>query len=322
MRVGMLLCSPAGNDLLFDESLPEQGRNFCNKIWNAFRLVKGWKVDETLEQPLASKASIEWFDNMLNKATAQINSDFAKYRLSEALMNVYKLFWDEFSSWFLEMVKPDYQQPIDGDTYRAVLSIFERLLILLHPFMPFITEELWQLLKERSKGDSIMNCSLAQAKHFDKKQLEQFEAAKEIIANIRTIRQEKNIPNKNRISLFVKAEKKIEFGSESIILKLAGLDKLEYVTDKVDGGSRFMVKTSEFFIPLQVFINVEEEITKLNAELDYYKGFLTSVMKKLSNQKFIDGAPPQVVENERRKQMDAEIKINALQERLDSLSEN
>jgi valyl-tRNA synthetase len=322
MRVGMLLCSPAGNDLLFDESLPEQGRNFCNKIWNAFRLVKGWNVDETLEQPIASKASIEWFENMLNKATAQINSDFVKYRLSEALMNVYKLFWDEFSSWFLEMVKPNYQKPIDAKTYQSVLSIFENLLILLHPFMPFITEELWQLLKERSKGDSIMNCSLPQTKHYDKKLLEQFETAKEIIASIRTIRQEKNIPNKNSISLFVKADRKIEHGIESIISKLAGLEKLEYVDDKIDGANTFMVKTSEFFVPLQGLINVEEEISRLNTELNYYKGFLASVMKKLSNEKFVNGAPAQVIENERRKQIDAEIKINALQDRLKSLSTN
>ena len=209
MRVGMLLCSPAGNDLLFDESLPEQGRNFCNKIWNAFRLVQGWTVGDSIAQPLVAKASIEWFENVLNKAIAQLNADFDKYRISDALMNVYKLFWDEFSSWLLEMVKPAYQQPIDGATYRAVISLFERLIVLLHPFMPFITEELWQHIYERKGGQSIMNCSLPKTGKFDKKLLEQFETAKEIITSVRSIRQEKSIPNKNTVSLLVKGNIKL-----------------------------------------------------------------------------------------------------------------
>jgi valyl-tRNA synthetase len=320
MRVGMLLCSPAGNDLLFDESLPEQGRNFCNKIWNAFRLVQGWTVGDSIAQPLVAKASIEWFENVLNKAIAQLNADFDKYRISDALMNVYKLFWDEFSSWLLEMVKPAYQQPIDGATYRAVISLFERLIVLLHPFMPFITEELWQHIYERKGGQSIMNCSLPKTGKFDKKLLEQFETAKEIITSVRSIRQEKSIPNKNTVSLLVKGNIKLNEGLESVISKLAGLDKVEYVTEKVDGAMSFMVQTTEFFVPLAGLINVDEEIEKLNNELNYYQGFLASVLKKLGNEKFINGAPEQVVAAERRKQSDAEAKIKALLERISGLA--
>lgn len=320
MRVGMLLCSPAGNDLLFDESLPEQGRNFCNKIWNAFRLVQGWTVDDSIAQPLVAKASIEWFENVLNKAIAQLNADFDKYRISDALMNVYKLFWDEFSSWLLEMVKPAFQQPIDGTTYRAVLSLFERLMVLLHPFMPFITEELWQHIYERKSGQSIMNCSLPKAGKYDKKLLEQFETAKEIITNVRSVRQEKSIPNKNTVSLFVKGSIKLSEELESVISKLAGLDKVEYVTEKIDGAISFMVQTTEFFVPLAGLINVDEEIEKLNNELNYYQGFLASVLKKLDNEKFVKGAPEQVVAAERRKQADAEAKIKALLERISGLA--
>lgn len=320
MRVGMLLCSPAGNDLLFDESLPEQGRNFCNKIWNAFRLVQGWTVDDSIAQPLVAKASIEWFENVLNKAIAQLNADFDKYRISDALMNVYKLFWDEFSSWLLEMVKPAFQQPIDGTTYRAVLSLFERLMVLLHPFMPFITEELWQHIYERKSGQSIMNCSLPKAGKYDKKLLEQFETAKEIITNVRSVRQEKSIPNKNTVSLFVKGSIKLSEELESVISKLAGLDKVEYVTEKIDGAISFMVQTTEFFVPLAGLINVDEEIEKLNNELNYYQGFLASVLKKLGNEKFVNGAPEQVVAAERRKQADAEAKIKALLERISGLA--
>ena len=320
MRVGMLLCSPAGNDLLFDESLPEQGRNFCNKIWNAFRLVQGWTVDDSIAQPLVAKASIEWFENVLSKAIAQLNADFDKYRISDALMNVYKLFWDEFSSWLLEMVKPAFQQPIDGTTYRAVLSLFERLMVLLHPFMPFITEELWQHIYERKSGQSIMNCSLPKAGKYDKKLLEQFETAKEIITNVRSVRQEKSIPNKNTVSLFVKGSIKLSEELESVISKLAGLDKVEYVTEKIDGAISFMVQTTEFFVPLAGLINVDEEIEKLNNELNYYQGFLASVLKKLGNEKFVNGAPEQVVAAERRKQADAEAKIKALLERISGLA--
>ena len=318
VRVGMLLCSAAGNDLLFDESLPEQGRNFSNKIWNAFRLVKGWEVDETLDQPLPSKAAVEWFTSKLNREAAQIDSDFTKYRLSEALMNVYKLFWDEFSSWFLEMVKPAYQKPIDATTYNQVLEIFEKLLALLHPFMPFITEELWQLIKERKAGLSIMLFPYPKAEGFNKELLNNVELAKEIVVGVRNVRQEKNIPNKNNLSLFIKGEK-LDKAIESLVFKMAGLENLDYVTDKVEGASSFLIKSTEFFIPLEGFINVEEEIAKLTEELEYTKGFLKSVMVKLGNERFVNSAPPKVVEVERKKQADAEEKIRVIEERLASM---
>jgi len=320
VRVGMLLCSAAGNDLLFDESLTEQGRNFSNKIWNAFRLVMGWQVDESLAQPQSAKVAVEWFNNLLNREIAQIDDDFSKYRLSEALMNVYKLFWDEFSSWFLEMVKPAYQQPIDGATYKAVLEIFDKLLAILHPFMPFITEELWHHLYPRKEGESIMVCQMPKAESIDTQLLEKVELMKEVVAGVRNLRQEKNIPNKDALSLMVKSEEKFGEGIESVIVKLAGLDLLSYVEDKVDGAGSFLVKSTEFFIPLDGFVNPEEEIKKITEELNYTKGFLQSVQKKLSNERFVNGAPAQVVEVERKKQADSEAKIKVLEERLKELS--
>lgn len=320
VRVGMLLCSPAGNDVLFEESQTEQGRNFSNKIWNAFRLVKGWEVNADIEQPVSAKAAIEWFNHLLNKEIAQIDDDFDKYRISEALMAVYKLFWDEFSSWFLEMVKPAYQQPIDATTYAAVLEIFEKMLALLHPYMPFITEELWQLIRERAQGESLMVSPMPKAQAFDAQLIERFELMKETIAGVRTIRQEKNIPQKDKLKLFVSTTELLGENVESIIVKLAGLELLLYTTDKVDGAASFMVRSTEFFVPLEGFIDVEEEIAKLKTELEYTKGFLNSVAKKLSNERFVSGAPANVVDMERKKQADAEAKIQVIEERLAALS--
>lgn len=320
VRVGMLLCSPAGNDVLFEESQTEQGRNFSNKIWNAFRLVKGWEVNADIEQPVSAKAAIEWFNHLLNKEIAQIDDDFDKYRISEALMAVYKLFWDEFSSWFLEMVKPAYQQPIDATTYAAVLEIFEKMLALLHPYMPFITEELWQLIRERAQGESLMVSPMPKAQAFDAQLIERFELMKETIAGVRTIRQEKNIPQKDKLKLFVSATESLGENVESIIVKLAGLELLQYTTAKVDGAASFMVRSTEFFVPLEGFIDVEEEIAKLKTELEYTKGFLNSVAKKLSNERFVSGAPANVVDMERKKQADAEAKIQVIEERLAALS--
>jgi valyl-tRNA synthetase len=320
VRVGMLLCSPAGNDVLFEESQTEQGRNFSNKIWNAFRLVKGWEVNADIEQPVSAKAAIEWFNHLLNKEIAQIDDDFDKYRISEALMAVYKLFWDEFSSWFLEMVKPAYQQPIDATTYAAVLEIFEKMLALLHPYMPFITEELWQLIRERAQGESLMVSPMPKAQAFDAQLIERFELMKETIAGVRTIRQEKNIPQKDKLKLFVSSAESLGENVESIIVKLAGLELLQYTTDKVDGAASFMVRSTEFFVPLEGFIDVEEEIAKLKTELEYTKGFLNSVAKKLSNERFVSGAPANVVDMERKKQADAEAKIQVIEERLAALS--
>ncbi|HPV56604.1 MAG TPA: valine--tRNA ligase, partial [Tenuifilaceae bacterium] len=296
VRVGMLLCSPAGNDLLFDEALTEQGRNFCNKIWNAFRLVKGWQVDETVAQPESARAGVEWFNNQLNKAIEQADDDFDKYRISEALMNLYKLFWDEFSSWYLEIIKPAYGQPIDGKTYKATLEIFEKILSLLHPYMPFITEELWQHLRERNDGESIMVSLMPKSNGYDAKILEQFEKVKEIIAGVRTIRQEKNIAIKQQLSTSIRANSKFNGGNEAIIVKLAGLENLSYVDAKIDGAASFMVGNIEVYIPLEGLIDAAEEKAKLIEELNYTKGFLDSVMKKLSNERFVNSAPANVVD--------------------------
>lgn len=318
MRVGMLLCAPAGNDLLFDHNLPEQGRNFSNKIWNAFRLVNGWQVDAGIEQPMHSALAVEWMSNLLKREISRLDDHFEKYRLSEALMVVYKLFWDEFSSWFLEMVKPPYQQPMDKKTYDAVLVLFEQMLQLLHPFMPFITEELWQQLEPRKKGDSIMVSKWPKAEPYDEQLLSSFEYAKEVIAGIRTIRQEKNIPVRNTLTLRVKGEgfsKEIE----SLIVKMAGLDTIGYTQDSIPNAASFLVKSTEFYVPLEGFVDTEEEIAKLEEELTYTRGFLVSVEKKLGNERFVSGAPAQVVEVERKKQADAIEKIKVLEERLAGL---
>ena len=273
VRIGMLLCSPAGNDLLFEETLPEQGRNFSNKIWNAYRLVKGWEIDSKLPQPVSSAAAIKWFNNMLNREIAQIDDDFEKYRISEALMCVYKLFWDEFSSWLLEMVKPAYQQPIDAKTYNDLVEIFEKMLTLLHPYMPFITEELWHFMGERKQGESLMNKQMPKSEAYDSDLLEQFESMKEIIAGVRTIRQEKNIPNKQSLKLFIKSSDKLGEDVESIILKLSNLENLSYTSDKVEGAGSFMIKSSEFYVPLEGLVNAEEEIAKLKPNLSTQKVF-------------------------------------------------
>lgn len=319
VRVGMLLCSPAGNDLLFDEALTEQGRNFSNKIWNAFRLVKGWQVDEAAAQPESARAGVEWFNNQLNKAIEQADDDFDKYRISEALMNLYKLFWDEFSSWYLEIIKPGYGQPIDGKTYKATLEIFEKILSLLHPYMPFITEELWQHLRERNDGESIMVSLMPKSNGYDASILEQFEQVKDVIAGVRTIRQEKNIAIKQQLSTSIRSNDKFADGNEAIIVKLAGLDKLSYVEAKVDGAASFMVGTIEIYVPLEGLIDAAEEKAKLIEELNYTKGFLDSVMKKLSNERFVNSAPANVVDLERKKQADALDKIKTLEERISSL---
>lgn len=318
MRVGMLLCAPAGNDLLFDNSLPEQGRNFSNKIWNAFRLVKGWEVDGSLEQPQHSALAIQWMRNLLNREISQLDDHFEKYRLSEALMDVYKLFWDEFSSWFLEMVKPAYQHPIDKKTYQEVLQLFEVMLQLLHPFMPFITEELWQQIEERKSGDSIMLTAWPQGSAFDQELLNSFDFAKEVIAGVRNIRQEKNIPVRNKLSLFVKGQK-LAVGIEDLIIKMAGLDAITSTDEGIPNSGSFLVKSDEFFVPLTGLVDPAEELAKLEEELKYTKGFLAGVEKKLSNERFVNNAPANVVEIEKKKQADALEKIKVLEERISGL---
>ena len=321
VRMGMLLSSPAGNDLPFDEALCEQGRNFNNKIWNAFRLVKGWKVAD-ISQPEAASIAIRWFGAQLSKTIAAINESFNKYRISEALMDVYKLFWDEFSSWYLELVKPGYEQPIDRQTYQATLNFFDSLLRLLHPFMPFITEELWQALESRAEGASIMVAPLPAAFNESEKveantYMASFDVCKDIIGNIRTIRLRKNIPNKELLALEVVGEHDDRFNAA--ILKMGNISEIRPVSEKSSGAVSCLVRTTEYAIPLANKLNIEEEIEKINHEIKYLNGFLQSVMKKLSNEKFVAHAKPEVVENERKKQADAESKIKTLQESLNQL---
>ena len=318
VRMGMMLAAPAGNDILFDEALCEQGRNFNNKIWNAFRLVKGWQVAD-IEQPEYAKLATEWFDSMLAKTAEEVNDLFGKYRLSEALMAVYKLFWDEFSSWYLEMVKPAYGQPIDKVTYEKTLAFFETLLKLLHPFMPFITEELWQHIYDRQPGESIMTQTLVKDMPYNEALIAQFEAVKEVISGIRTIRLQKNIAQKEALALEVTGENPVA-GFVSVIAKLCNLSEIKQVEIKSEGAAAFMVGTTEYAVPLGNLINVEEELKKLEADLKYQEGFLQSVMKKLSNEKFVSKAPANVIEMERKKQADAETKIAALKESIAALN--
>jgi len=317
VRMGMMLSAPAGNDILFDDALCEQGRNFNNKIWNAFRLVKGWEVAD-IEQPEYAKLGTEWFEAMLSKTAAEVNDLFGKYRLSEALMAVYKLFWDEFSSWYLEMVKPAYGQPIDKVTYEKTLNFFDTLLKLLHPFMPFITEELWQHIYDRKEGESIMVQVLQVSETYNEDIIARFEAVKEVIGGIRTIRLQKNIAQKEALSLEVIGENPVE-AFNAVIAKLCNLSAIQTVATKADGAAAFMVGTTEYAVPLGNLINVEEELKKLEADLKYQEGFLQSVLKKLSNEKFVSKAPANVIEMERKKQADAETKIAALKESIAAL---
>jgi valyl-tRNA synthetase len=321
VRVGMLLCSPAGNDLLYDDSLIEQGRNFCNKIWNAMRLIKGWPVDPGLPQSEVNRVSLTWFDATFNEALTRINGLFDDYRLSEALMATYKLVWDDFCSWFLEMVKPAYQQPIDETTYQNVVKHFENLLSVLHPFMPFITEEIWHLLRERKPGDSIMISRQPQPVTYDQELVSKFIFAEEVIMAVRNARKEKNIPQKEAISLFICKNNNDPPDTfyDCIVAKLCNISEIGYLDEKMPGSLSFIVRSTEFYIPVAVTINVEEEIAKLEEELRYTRGFLEKVMQKLSNERFVSGAPPQVVEVERKKQEDAETRIRVLESQISSL---
>ncbi|WP_080903425.1 valine--tRNA ligase [Parabacteroides sp. Marseille-P3160] len=317
VRMGLMLTAPAGNDLPFDESLCEQGRNFNNKVWNAFRLIKGWTVDETIAQPEASAVAIRWFKQRISRTIEEVNDSFDKYRLSEALMDIYKLFWDEFSSWYLEMVKPGYEQPIDRTTYRATLGFFDDLLRLLHPFMPFITEELWQLLEPRQKGESIMISAMAEAQAVDTAYLGSFEIVKEIVSGVRTLRLQKNIPNKEALDLEVIGEHDSHFNP--VIEKMCNLSAIRTVKEKSEGAIPFLVRTTEYAVPMGNLINVEEELAKLKEELKYQEGFLKSVLKKLGNENFVGKAPASVIENERKKQADAESKIKSIEESIIAL---
>ena len=320
VRVGMLLCSPAGNDILFDESLTEQGRNFSSKIWNAFRLVKGWEVDEKAQPSEASKAAIKWFDQKLNETLLTLEDHFSKFRISDALMLVYTMVRDDFSGWYLEAVKPDYQKPIDKATYTITISFFDKVVRILHPFMPFISEEVYQLIEERAEGDSVMISDMPKPSAVDQPKLDLFEEAKEIIGAVRNIRQGKNIPMKDPLELQIVAdEQSYPKDYIPVINKLANISKEQFVDTATEGTANFMVKTTEYAVPLGDLIDVDAERKKLEEELNYQEGFLNSVMKKLSNEKFVGGAPEAVVNKEKQKQADAELKIKAIKEQLEKL---
>ena len=317
VRMGLMMAAPAGHDIPFDEALCEQGRNFNNKIWNAFRLIKGWTVDDTIAQPEASATAVKWFKMQLDKTIAEVDDLFSKYRLSEAMMMIYKLFWDEFSSWYLEMIKPGYQLPIDKATYDATLGFFDALLRLLHPFMPFITEELWQALEPRKEGESLMVALMPEVAPVDNAYLDAFDVVKEIVSGVRTIRLQKNIPNKDTLALQVLGDHNDVFNP--VIAKMCNLSEITKTDDKAAGAVSFLVRTTEYAVPLGNMINVEEELAKLAEELKYQQGFLASVQKKLSNESFVSKAPAKVIEMERKKQADAESKIKSIEESIAAL---
>ncbi|MEO6981053.1 MAG: class I tRNA ligase family protein, partial [Mucilaginibacter sp.] len=326
VRVGMLLCSPAGNDLMFDESYCEQGRNFANKIWNAFKLVKGWEVDEKLENPNA--VAIDWFESRFNQALTEIESNFTQFRLSEALMSTYKLVWDDFCAWYLEMVKPAYQQgvdkqAIDGETYSATVRFFENILKILHPFMPFITEELWhdELFGVRSELDCCIVAQLPKGGQINTRLLDEVEIAKQIIAQVRNIRNTKQISPKEKLGLSVKANSQVDYKTyELIITKLANTNALEFVTGKLAQAAGFMASTDEFYVPLDEKRDPVEECAKLQKEKDYLVGFLKAVNSKLGNERFMANAKPEIIEVELKKKADAEAKLSIIEEGLAALA--
>jgi valyl-tRNA synthetase len=318
VRVGLLLSSAAGNDLLFDEALCQQGANFANKIWNAFRLVRGWETAD-IAQPEAAAKGIEWYKAKFNQTLVEIEDHFSKYRISDALMAIYKLVWDDFCSWLLEIVKPEYQKPIDRKTYNEVLGLFEENLKLLHPFMPFLTEEVWQHIAERSPEEALIVSQWPKVQEVDTALIADFDFASEVISGVRTIRKEKNIPQKDALELFMLNAEGISSQMDAIILKLGNLSKMETIDSSLDGALTFRVKSNEYFIPISGAIDVEAEIAKITEELNYTKGFLKSVEKKLGNERFVNNAPEQVVAMERKKAADAEAKIETLEKSLASL---
>jgi len=319
VRVGLLLSASAGNDILFDEELCNQGKAFTNKIWNAFKLIKGWEVSETIPQPESSKVAIEWYEAKLQQTLLEIEDNFEKYRLSEALMATYKLVWDDFCSWFLEMIKPAYQQPIDKATFDKAIEMLENNLKLLHPFMPFLTEEIWQHITERTPEQALIVAEYPKMTSVNTALIADFDFATDVISGIRTIRKDKNIPFKDVIELRVVNNEKASNYFDPIIMKLGNITDLKYVTEKVDGALSYRVKSNEYFIPITGNIDIEAEIAKLTEELNYTKGFLKSVQGKLSNEKFVAGAPEQVIANERKKEADALAKIATIEQSIAGL---
>ena len=319
MRVAMMLSSSAGNDVMFDEALCEQGRNFGNKIWNAYRLINGWDYSDLMPQSKNNATAILWFKNTLSKAIAEIDEMFASYRISEAFMRIYKLFWDEFSGWYLEIVKPAYQKPIDRATLEQTCEFFDQLMRLIHPFMPFVTEEIWQDLEPRKAGESIMYAAAPKAEPVDEHLLQRFDLVKEIISNVRNIRKQRNIAQRNELTLNFIADENFPAELSDVVVKMCNLSAITAIAEKNPAAESFMVKTTQYFIPMEDNIDVEAELKKLNDELAYLEGFLASVMKKLSNERFVQSAPEKVVANERAKQADAEAKIAAIKERMAAL---
>jgi len=319
VRVGMLLSSPAGNDLMFDEDLCKQGSGFVNKIWNAYRLIDGWEVSEEKEETETAAMAIQWFGHKFQEALAEIEDHYSKYRISDALMATYKLIWDDFCSWFLEMVKPEYQQPISAKTYASVISILEDNLKVLHPFVPFISEEIWQHITERTPEEALIIATWPETEAFDETFIKDFDFTTEVISGIRTIRKEKNISFKETISLSVLNSEGVSPQFDAVISKLGNLSELNYISEKIEGALTFRVKSNEYFVPIAGAINVEEEIAKLTEELKYTEGFLKSVQGKLKNERFVSGAPEKVVAMEKQKEADALAKIETLKASLSSL---
>ena len=319
MRVAMMLSSSAGNDVMFDEALCEQGRNFGNKIWNAYRLISMWQVDENIAQSENNAISVDWFKHTLSKAISEINSMFATYRISEAFMRIYKLFWDDFSGWYLEMVKPAYQQPIDKATMEATRHYFDLLMRLIHPFMPFVTEEIWQDIAPRQNGETIMFAPMPQAEEVNEQMLARFALVMEAITGVRNVRKQKNIPQKQALTLNVISDENYPAEMAAVIVKMCNLEAINLITEKDPTADSFIVKTTQYFVPMGDQIDKEAELKKLQDELSYLEGFLASVMKKLSNERFVSSAPEKVVANERAKQSDAEAKIAAIKERMEAL---
>ncbi|MGV8993025.1 MAG: valine--tRNA ligase [Flavobacterium sp.] len=319
VRVGLLLSASAGNDIMFDEELCNQGKAFSNKIWNAFRLIKGWEVSDEIAQPESSRVGVQWYQAKMNQTLLEIEDHFEKYRISDALMSIYKLVWDDFCSWFLEIIKPGYQQPIDRKTFDATIALMEDNLKLLHPFMPFLTEEIWHLIKERTSEEALIVSTWPEAKEFDPKIISNFENTMEVISAIRTIRKDKNIAFKDSIVVKVMNNNKSDKSFDSVITKLGNISEYEYITEKEEGALSFRVQANEYFIPVSGAINVEEEIQKLSEELKYTQGFLQSVQKKLSNERFVAGAPQNVLDIERKKEADALSKIATIEQSLANL---
>lgn len=319
VRVGLLLSAAAGNDLMFDEDLCAQGRNFANKIWNSFKLIKGWEVSETEAQPEASKIAIEWYKAKFQKTLAEIDANFEVYRLSDSLMSIYKLVWDDFSSWFLEMVKPAFGSPMDAVTFKEIIGLLEDNLKILHPFMPHLTEEVWQLITDRTPEEAIIIAEYPKATSYNEEIIANFELASEVISGIRTIRKDKNISFKETIDLSVLNNDNVSKDFDAVIAKMGNVAELSYVDAAVDGALSFRVKSNEYFVPMAGAIDVEAEVAKLNEELKYTEGFLKSVQKKLSNERFVSNAPEQVIASERKKEADALSKIETIKASLSSL---